>query len=93
MTEQSGTKKVAKVYIGKKRVMDYVFAGFVSCERADKIEIHARGRMISKAVDVAEVLRRKLIKSTYKVEIGSFEAKNRFERTVLVSTIIITITL
>lgn len=89
MSEQ----KTAKVYIGQKRVMDYVFAGFIATKRADHVEIHARGRMISKAVDVAEVLRRKLAGSTYKVEIGSFETTNRRERKVFVSTIVITITL
>lgn len=89
MSEQ----KIAKVFIGQKRVMDYVFAGFMATKRADHVEIHARGNMISKAVDVAEVLRRRLAGSTYKVEIGSFEATNRRNRKVLVSTIVVTITL
>lgn len=85
--------RIAKIFIGQKRVMDYVFAGFMATKRADRVEIHARGRMISKAVDVAEVLRRKLTGSTYKVEVGSFETVNKRERKVIVSTIVITITL
>lgn len=87
------SQKAAKIFIGQKRVMDYVFAGFMATKRANHVEIHARGRMISKAVDVAEVLRRKLTGSTYKVEIGSFETVNKRERKVLVSTIVITLTL
>ena len=86
-------QQTAKIFVGQKRVMDYVFAGFMSTQRAKHIAIHARGRMISKAVDVAEVLRRRLADSTYKVEIGSFETINRRERRVRVSTIVITINL
>jgi DNA-binding protein Alba len=86
------TSKIPKVFVGKKRVMDYVYAGLTVQRKSDKVEIHARGKLTSKAVDVAEILRRKFPDSTYKVEIGSFEAVNRKGRNVVVSTIVITIT-
>ena len=85
-------KEIPKVFVGKKRVMDYVYAGLTVQRKSDKVEIHARGQLISKSVDVAEILMRKFLKSTYEIEIGSFQTENRRGRSVLVTTMIITIT-
>ena len=55
----------AKVFIGKKRSMDYVMAAMVVLEK-QPVRLLARGRSISRAVDVAEILRNKFLKgSTY----------------------------
>ncbi len=50
------------IYIGKKETMSYVLAvtGQLNGE-AGKVTIKARGRSISKAVDVAEITRNKVI--------------------------------
>ena len=45
------------VLIGKKPVMNYVLAGLTLIQNgADKVSIKARGRAISKAVDVAQII-------------------------------------
>ena len=55
----------AKVFIGKKRSMDYVMAAMLVLEK-QPVRLLARGRSISRAVDVAEILRNKFLKgSTY----------------------------
>lgn len=45
------------VLIGKKPVMNYVLAGLTLIQNgADEVSIKARGRAISKAVDVAQII-------------------------------------
>jgi DNA-binding protein len=59
------SKDDSKVFIGKKKSLDYVMAAMVVLN--DKpVRILARGRSISRAVDVAEILMNKFIKgATY----------------------------
>ncbi len=49
------------LYIGKKSTMNYVLVcvSMLNDENVDKIVIKARGRAISKAVDVAEIVSRR----------------------------------
>lgn len=82
---------IPKVFVGKKRLVEYVRAGMIVSDRSDKVEIHARGKLMSRAVDVAEILMRKFPNSTYEIDIGSFQTENRHGRSVFVSQIIITI--
>lgn len=50
------------VYVGKKEAMSYVLAAITQFNNsANEITIKARGRMISRAVDVAEILRNKFL--------------------------------
>lgn len=50
------------VYIGKKGVMSYVLAVITQFNRgAGKVCIKARGRSISRAVDVAEIVRHRFV--------------------------------
>lgn len=62
------------VYIGRKDIMTYVAACLESLSRTSQgtIAVKARGRSISVAVDVVEVLRRKFAKVTVdRIEIGT----------------------
>ena len=74
-------KKPAKtqsqiIYIGKKNTISYVLVAVTILNKNDQCSIQARGRQISKAVDVAEITRRKFLQDMVKVdsvEIGSEE--------------------
>ena len=56
------------VYVGKKEAMSYVLAALTQFNNnANEITIKARGRMISRAVDVVEILRNKFL-TTVKVK-------------------------
>lgn len=57
------------VYIGKKSVMNYVMAVMTQFNQGNSdVSVKARGRSISRAVDVAEILRNKFL--------GEVELKN-----------------
>lgn len=61
---------VETIYVGSKPLMSYVMASmsiFLD-ENPSKIKIAARGRAISRAVDTAEVLRRRYLKGIIDVE-------------------------
>lgn len=49
------------VYIGKKPAMSYVMAVLATFNNQDTVEIKARGRSITTAVDVAEITRNRYI--------------------------------
>lgn len=57
MTDTKVTAEEAAncVFIGKKPTMSYVFAVTTQAQTQDKIRIRARGRSISKAVDVSQI--------------------------------------
>lgn len=61
------------ILIGKKPIMDYVVACLNAFSRNEEIFIRARGRAISSAVDVAEVLRNRFLKdvAVSNIEIGT----------------------
>jgi DNA-binding protein len=47
----------SKVFIGRKRSMNYVLAVMVVLNEKKPVRLLARGRSISKAVDVAEIVK------------------------------------
>ncbi|MEF8832120.1 MAG: DNA-binding protein Alba [Candidatus Thermoplasmatota archaeon] len=49
------------IFIGSKETMNYVQAVMMQFNQSDEICIKARGRAISKAVDVAEITRQRFI--------------------------------
>ena len=50
------------VYVGKKEAMSYVLAAITQFNNnAGEVILKARGRMISRAVDVAEIVRNKFL--------------------------------
>ncbi len=90
------------VYIGTKPFMNYVTSVVMqfTTKNRNEVTIKARGRFISRAVDVVEVARNRFLEGTNKVnvtniEIGSekFNRKDEDgkEKTINVSTIEITI--
>ncbi|RLG17180.1 DNA-binding protein Alba [Nanoarchaeota archaeon] len=85
--------EVNEVFVGKKPFMNYVTAVVLQFNSgAKKVVIKARGKYISRAVDVAEVVRNRFAKDVKveDVKIGSeeFEAEDKKART---STIEITL--
>ena len=51
-----------EIYVGKKPVMNYVLAVVTQFNQgAKEVHVKARGRAISKAVDVAEIVRNRFI--------------------------------
>ena len=60
------------VYVGSKPVMNYVLAVITQFEMgAKKVSLLARGKAISRAVDVAEMIKNRLMDVDAKVSIGT----------------------
>ena len=67
------------IYIGKKNTISYVLVAVTILNKSDTCQIQARGRQISKAVDVAEITRRKFLQDMVEatdVIIGSEEIQS-----------------
>jgi DNA-binding protein len=63
MTDEKSTENV--VFIGIKPVMNYVLAGITQFNRGTgTVILKARGRAISRAVDVAEILRNRFLQNS-----------------------------
>jgi len=89
MSEESAT-----VLIGIKPTMNYVLATTMPLNEGKKVFLKARGRAISKAVDVAEIVRRRFVQDAAldSIIIGTEEGKSSMDgRPRNVSTIEITI--
>ena len=52
------------VYIGRRPTMNYVMATMMVLNRGDECIVKARGRAISHAVDVCEILRNRFLTGT-----------------------------
>src|SRR3989344_5420205 len=95
--EESTQKEDNSIFIGGKPFMNYVTAVVVQFNVKKMVEVHikSRGKFISKAVDVAEVARRKFLEtedvSVKNVKIGSEEFENKEGKEVNVSTLEITL--
>ena len=76
-TEKKPEKQQSQIiYIGKKDTISYVLVAVTILNKSDMCSIQARGRQISKAVDIAEITRRKFLQDMIKVDdviIGSEE--------------------
>ncbi len=82
------------VFVGKKPVMSYVLAAATQFTQGQKtVTLKARGMSISKAVDVAEVVRNKFLKdaSVQQIKIGTDEVQDSRGEKTNVSTIEITL--
>ncbi|HLD49086.1 MAG TPA: DNA-binding protein Alba [archaeon] len=91
MTEKA---KDNTVFIGKKPTMAYVLAAMTQFSNGQQdIQIKARGRSISKAVDVAEIVRNRFVQSTKvdSIKIGTETLENERKEKMNVSTIEITL--
>jgi len=82
---------IGTVFVGKKSIMNYVLAVLTqfNVENVDKVVIKARGKAISKAVDVEEMVRNRFLPNVKveEVRLGTDKVKNEDGRTVNVSTI------
>lgn len=59
----------AAIFVGKKSVMNYVLAALLQFDSGVKeIVLKARGKAISKAVDVAEIIKRRLLEDKIEVK-------------------------
>lgn len=68
------------IYIGNKPLMNYVLAVVTQMNNGlSEVTLKARGRAISRAVDVAEIVRNKFINQSKlgKISISTEELKNR----------------
>ncbi|HDD40361.1 MAG: DNA-binding protein Alba [Thaumarchaeota archaeon] len=84
----------AVILVGRKPTMNYVLATTMPLTEGKKVVLKARGRAISKAVDVAQVVTRRFIKEAdiESINIGTEEGRvGQDGRPRSVSTIEITI--
>jgi archaea-specific DNA-binding protein len=91
---KSGLKSSNAVFIGKKPLMTYVTATLVQLANEPIVVIKARGKSITRAVDVAQIIVKRMDTLGYKVglvNIGSEEVKSDDGRTRNVSTVEISI--
>ncbi len=93
MTEKPNRSDENSIFIGGKPIMSYV-TGVVmrfTNHAAEEVAIKSRGKFISKAVDVAEVARRKFLTnqkvSVKEIKIGSEEFKNKEGKMINVSVL------
>ena len=82
------------VYIGTKPLMNYVLAVVTQFNSSDEVSVKARGKNISRAVDVAEIVRNRYLPETKvrTVEIGTEKLQGEEGRTANVSSIEIFLT-
>ncbi|MGI0078091.1 MAG: DNA-binding protein Alba [Nitrososphaerales archaeon] len=55
------------IFVGKKPVMSYAMSAMVQLAQSGEIVIKARGMVISRAVDVAEIVTKRLGNNTFEV--------------------------
>lgn len=60
-TKQGQTEQSNVIFVGKKPTMNYVLASVAQFTKVDTIVVKARGRAISTAVDVVEVLKNRFL--------------------------------
>ena len=95
MTEKTGNENV--VFVGAKPFMNYVTSVVIQFTTKSKKEVivKARGKWISRAVDIVEVVRKRFLKDRElkisNVKIDSEEVENKEGRKVNVSIIEITL--
>ncbi len=90
MTEQTQAKEEDVIYIGKKPLMSYVLAVITQFGAGNKqVRIKARGRAISRAVDVANIVMRRFVTEAKikAINVGSEEKVNQQGKKTYVSTI------
>ena len=80
------------IFIGEKPFMNYVTGVVIqfTTQGATEVIVKARGKFISRAVDVVEVVRNRFLVNQIKIkdiQIGSEEFKNKEGKDVRVSTI------
>lgn len=89
-SEKENTKKefpnTNSIFVGKKHLMNYVNSIGIQLDKSSKVIIKARGKFISKAVDIAEVARKNHNLSTGNIQIGTEEYEKESKK-INISTI------
>jgi len=65
---ESGNRKSNEIFIGKKPLMTYVTATLVQLANEQTVVIKARGKSITRAVDVAQIIVKRMNTLGYRVE-------------------------
>ncbi|MFQ5970068.1 MAG: DNA-binding protein Alba [Nitrososphaerales archaeon] len=79
-----------EIFVGKKPLMTYVTATLVQLANEPNVTIKARGKSITRAVDVSQIIVKRMDTLDYKianVKIGSEQMQSQDGRTRNVSTI------
>lgn len=88
-------KRDNSIFIGQKDSMSYVLAVITAMQAgSEDVILKARGKAISRAVDVAEILRNRFMKDSVKIDkidIGTEQIQSKDRGTFSVSTIEITL--
>jgi DNA-binding protein len=84
------------IFVGSKPFMNYVTAVVMqfTTENAETVIVKARGKFISKAVDVTQIIMKRFLKGQVAIQgidIDSNEVKNKDGKDVMVSSIEITL--
>ncbi len=82
------------VFVGKKPVMSYVLAAVTQFgSNQNEVHIRARGRAISTAVDVAEIVKNRFVQDVKvsNIQIGTEEVEGENKEKINVSTISVTL--
>jgi len=64
----SKTSPPNHIFVGKKPVMSYAMSAMVQLAQSGEIVLKARGMVISRAVDVAEIVTKRLGNNTFEVK-------------------------
>lgn len=97
MTEEVKKRDEQVVFVGSKPFMNYI-TGVVmqfTTQGAKEVAVKARGKFISRAVDIAEVVTKRFLENQIaikEIKINSEEFENREGKKVRVSTIEIVLT-
>lgn len=81
-TKAESKEQSQTIFIGKKNTISYVLVAVTILNKSNQCSIQARGRQISKAVDVAEITRRKFLQESVEISnvvIGSEELPSDIE--------------
>ncbi len=65
---EPGSRKTNEIFIGKKPLMTYVTATLVQLANEPTVVIKARGKSITRAVDVAQIIVKRMNTLGYRVE-------------------------
>ncbi|MFA5020367.1 MAG: DNA-binding protein Alba [Candidatus Pacearchaeota archaeon] len=91
------TSETNRVFIGDKPFMKYVIATIMQLKENPEVTIKARGKFISRGVDIAEVTKKRFkeqenIELEDSIKIGTDKFENEENKKINVSTIDITLT-
>lgn len=80
-------KNESVVLVGKKPIKAYILASVLALSKTPKLVLKARGKLITKAVDLAEILKRTENVKVEAINFGSETVSTKDNRQKTVSTI------